>query len=165
VTADLVVGQWGARFGGRRLPCAIGRGGIGAKRGEGDGISPRGLWRVESILYRADRIAPPRTALPCRPIGPRDGWSDDPADPAYNAPVHRPHPFGHERLARPDPLYDLVAVLDFNLTPRVPGAGSAIFLHVWRGPRRPTAGCIGLRRQDLLWILERWTPRSRVAIR
>ena len=27
---------------------------------------------------------------------------------------------------------------------QVPGRGSAIFLHVWRGPRHPTAGCIAL---------------------
>jgi L,D-peptidoglycan transpeptidase YkuD (ErfK/YbiS/YcfS/YnhG family) len=99
------------------------------------------------------------------PIGLRDGWSDDPRDPAYNRPVRRPHPFGHEALWRPDRLYDLVAVLDWNRGPVVPGGGSAIFLHVWRGPRRCTEGCIAFRRRDLAWILGRWTPRSRVVVR
>lgn len=98
------------------------------------------------------------------PIGPRDGWSDDPADPAYNRRVRRPHGFGHERLRRADRQYDLVAVLDWNRDPAVAGRGSAIFLHVWRGPRRPTAGCVAFRARDLAWILARWTPRSRVVV-
>ncbi|HEU0222264.1 MAG TPA: L,D-transpeptidase family protein [Paracoccaceae bacterium] len=156
----LVVGRWGARFGRRHLPCAIGRSGIGAKRAEGDGITPRGAWRVEAVWFRPDRLR-----VHGRAILPRDAWSDDPRDPRYNQPVRLPHPFGHERLRRPDPLYDLLAVLDFNRPRPVPGAGSAIFLHVWRGPRLPTAGCIAFRRADLLWLLARWKPRSRVIVR
>jgi L,D-peptidoglycan transpeptidase YkuD (ErfK/YbiS/YcfS/YnhG family) len=97
-------------------------------------------------------------------IGPACGWSDDPTDPDYNRPVRRPHRFGHEALRRPDPLYDLVAVLDWNRKPAVPGRGSAIFLHVWRKPRHPTEGCIAFRHADLRWILDRWTPRSRVVV-
>jgi L,D-peptidoglycan transpeptidase YkuD (ErfK/YbiS/YcfS/YnhG family) len=161
VIPHLVVGPWGARFGRRRFPCAVGRGGIGVKRREGDGVSPRGRWRIVAVLARPDRLRLPRGA---RPIGPRDGWSDDPRDPAYNRPVRRPHPGSSEPLRRPDPLYDLVAVLDFNRDPVVRGAGSAIFLHVWRRPRFPTAGCIAFARADLAWILARWTGRSRVIL-
>jgi L,D-peptidoglycan transpeptidase YkuD (ErfK/YbiS/YcfS/YnhG family) len=158
---DLVVGRWGARFRGRALPCAIGRGGIGDKRGEGDGITPAGVHRIEAVLRRADR-GPTGGA---RAIGPRDGWSDDPRDPGYNAPVRRPHRFRHEALRRADRLYDAVAVLDWNRHPPVPGRGSAIFLHLWRKPRHPTEGCIAFARRDLDWILARWTPRSRVVVR
>jgi L,D-peptidoglycan transpeptidase YkuD (ErfK/YbiS/YcfS/YnhG family) len=166
---DLVVGRWGARFGGRRLPCAVGRGGIAPKRGEGDGITPVGRHRIEAVLFRPDRL--PRGpgarlagALPRRGIGPADGWSDDPADPAYNQPIRLPRRFGHERLRRADRQYDLVAVLDWNRAPVVAGRGSAIFLHVWRGARQPTAGCIALRRRDLAFMLSRWSPRSRVVV-
>ena len=163
MTRDLVVGRWGARFGGRWLPCAVGRGGIGAKRREGDGVTPAGRHRIEAVLWRLDRVARPLRGA--RPIRPADGWSDDPADPAYNRPVRRPHRFGHEALRRADRQYDLVAVLGWNRTPVVPGRGSAVFLHVWRGPRRPTAGCIAFRRADLAFVLRRWTPRSRVVVR
>ena len=52
VSLDLVVGRWGARFGGRRFPCAVGRGGIGAKRAEGDGVTPVGRHRIEAVLWR-----------------------------------------------------------------------------------------------------------------
>jgi L,D-peptidoglycan transpeptidase YkuD (ErfK/YbiS/YcfS/YnhG family) len=168
--SDLVVGRWGARFGGRRFPCAVGRGGVGVKRAEGDGVTPVGLHRIERLLVRRDRagrvgVASGSRRIPVTAIGPLDGWSDDPADPAYNRPVRRPHRWRHEALRRADRQYDLVAVLDWNRHPPVPGRGSAIFLHVWRRPRHPTAGCIAFGRADLAWILARWTPGSRVVVR
>jgi L,D-peptidoglycan transpeptidase YkuD (ErfK/YbiS/YcfS/YnhG family) len=164
LTPHLVVTRWGARFGGRAYPCAIGRGGIAKTKREGDGVTPVGRWRITGARWRPDRMARPRAPAPLRPIGPRDGWSDDPRDPRYNRPVRLPRPFSAERMRRPDPLYDLVALLDHNAEAR-PGAGSAIFLHCWRGPRRPTAGCVAFRRRDLAAILAAWTPASRVVIR
>ena len=162
---DLVVGRWEARFLGRRFPCAVGFGGIGAKRGEGDGITPLGVHALESVLWRPDRRPRPAGRLPARPIGPGDGWSDDPTDPLYNRRVPWPSRHSAERLRRADRLYDLVAVVDFNRSPPVAGAGSAIFLHVWKRPRKWTAGCVAFRAQDLAWILERWGPRSRLIVR
>jgi L,D-peptidoglycan transpeptidase YkuD (ErfK/YbiS/YcfS/YnhG family) len=158
---DLLVTRWSARFRGRTFPVAVGRGGIGEKTREGDGVTPRGAHRLEAVLGRPDRRARP-FALP---IGPRDGWSDDPVDPAYNRPVRRPHGFSHEALRRADRQYDLLAVTDWNRAPVAAGRGSAIFLHVWRRPRHPTAGCIAFRAEDLAWILARWTRRSRVLVR
>ena len=158
---DLVVGRWSARFMGRRFPCAVGRGGIGVKAREGDGVTPAGLHRIEAVLRRAGR----GRWRPGAVIGPRDGWSDDPGDPAYNRAVLRPHPHSHEAMFRADPQYDLLAVLDWNRHPVVPGRGSAIFLHVWRRPRWPTAGCIAFAARDLAFILDRWTARSRVVVR
>jgi len=168
--SDLVVGRWGARFRGRRFPCAVGRGGIGLKRAEGDGVTPVGRHRIEAILVRKDRtngvgIASESCRIPVATIGARDSWSDDPDDPAYNRRVRRPHRFGSEALRRADRQYDLVAVLDWNRHPPVPGRGSAIFLHVWRRPRHPTAGCVAFARADLAWILARWGRRSRVVVR
>ena len=170
---DLLVGRWGARFRGRVFPCAIGRGGIGVKRAEGDGVTPVGRHRIEAVLVRPDRVwnaygkrmASGHTIFGEGFIGLTDGWSDDPADPAYNRRVRLPRRFGHEALRRPDPMYDIVAVLDWNRHPVVPGRGSAIFLHVWRRPRHPTAGCVALRAADLVWILRRWTRQGRVIIR
>lgn len=157
---DLIVTRWEARFLNRRFPCSTGRGGIGRKRREGDGVTPAGRHRIEMVLHRRDRLVAPGGV-----IGPRDGWSDDPGDPSYNRPVRRPHPFGHEVLRRADGQYDLVAVLDWNRAPVTPGRGSAIFLHVWRRPRYPTAGCIAFRRADLAFVLARMGPRGRVVIR
>ena len=162
---DLVVGRWGARFAGRRFLCAIGRGGIRSEKREGDGATPVGRFRLVFGYWRADRLARPATVLSMRAAGPADIWSDDPRDPAYNHGfAARGHGFGHERMRRGDGLYDIVVATDFNWPEAKPGAGSAIFVHCWRAPRRPTAGCVAFRRRDLEWILVRWTERSRLIV-
>ena len=160
---DLVVARWGARFMGRRFACSVGRGGITATKREGDGGTPVGTHRIVGMLYRPDRMAPP--ADWAVPISPSDLWSDDVRDPDYNLMVRAPHPFGHERLTRADPQYDLVLITDWNWPDATPGKGSAIFIHTWRRPRHPTAGCVGFARQDLLWIASRLQPQSRLIVR
>jgi L,D-peptidoglycan transpeptidase YkuD (ErfK/YbiS/YcfS/YnhG family) len=151
------------RFRGRRFPVSIGRGGVtGAKR-EGDGATPRGVHRIVGLLYRPDRMA--RPVGWAVPIGPSDLWSDDPRDPAYNTMVRAPHPYSHERLRRADPLYDAVLLTDWNWPYAVPGRGSAIFLHLWRGPGVPTAGCAAVRRDHLAWILPRISCHTRLIVR
>jgi L,D-peptidoglycan transpeptidase YkuD (ErfK/YbiS/YcfS/YnhG family) len=161
---DLVVRGRTARFLGRRFPCEIGRRGVTADKREGDGRSPAGAWALRALWFRADRLAPPWTPLPRRPIGPAQGWSDDPADPLYNRPVRLPRPFSHERMRRADRLYDLVVATSYNEA-GAPGRGSAIFVHLRRGPNRSTAGCVAFDRADLLWILARWRPKARLVIR
>lgn len=156
---DLVVTPTGLRFLGRRFPCTIGRAGLTADKREGDGATPRGVHAITGMLWRPDRIA--RPAPWARPIRPGDLWSDDPADPAYNCPVRAPSAFGHEALRRADPLYDLVILTGWNAA-GVPGRGSAIFIHQWRRPGWPTAGCIALARGDLHWIAARLHPGARL---
>lgn len=162
---DLHVAKTGALFGGRQFPCTIGRGGIvdaRAKR-EGDAATPRGVHRIVGMLYRPDRMARPTDwALP---IGLNDLWSDDPSDPDYNLMTRLPHPFSHERLRRSDPQYDLILITDWNWPQAVPGRGSAIFLHNWRRPGAPTAGCVAFAAADLMWISRRLRPHSRLIIR
>ena len=160
---DIVVTRWGARFMNRRFTCSIGRGGITHAKREGDGATPAGTHRLVGMLYRPDRItAPADWALP---FGPGDLWSDDPKDDDYNTMVRAPHAFGHERLSRPDPLYDLILITDWNWPYATRGKGSAIFIHTWRKPRHPTAGCIGLARADLIWIAARIRHQTRLIIR
>lgn len=162
---DLVVTPMGVRFMGRVFPCTVGRGGIvaaGQKR-EGDGATPTGVHRIVGMLYRPDRMARPTDwALP---IGPMDLWSDDPADEDYNLMVRAPHRFSHEKLRRADPLYDLVILTDWNWPHAEPGRGSAIFLHRWRRPGYPTAGCVAFDPRDLLWIAQRITHQTRLVVR
>ncbi|MHC0052298.1 L,D-transpeptidase family protein [Actibacterium sp. D379-3] len=159
---DLVVTRWGARYRGRRIPCAIGKGGLAAHKREGDGATPLGVHKIAGMLYRADRIPPP--AHGAAPIGPRDLWSDDGDDPAYNHLVRAPHPFRHERLRRADRLYDLVLLTDWNGPDATPGRGSAIFVHRWRKPRHPTEGCIAFAPADLRWIAQTWRPGARIVV-
>lgn len=162
----LVVRRNVAYFGGRAFPCSIGRGGVAAaaEKREGDGATPAGCWALTQLFWRADRLARPASCLPSAPLGPQLGWSEDPRDLAYNRAVRHPHGFPADRMFRGDPLYDIVAVTDHNTSPVVPGLGSAIFLHLWRRPGHPTAGCVGLQRAVLLWVLSRWQPQSRLVV-
>lgn len=149
---------------GRQVTCALGRGGIRARKQEGDGVTPAGIWPIRRVLYRPDRVAKPRTKLPVATIGERDGWCDDPADPAYNQPVTLPYAASHEEMWREDALYDLVAILGYNDDPPEAGRGSAIFLHVARPDYGPTEGCVALALPDLLMLLEQIAPDSALRI-
>lgn len=159
---DLVVSRWGLRFQGRRFPCVLGRGGVTDRKREGDGATPLGTHRIVGMLYRPDRMAQP--ADWAVPIGPFDLWSDDPRDEDYNLMVRAPHGFGHERLHRADPMYDLILITDWNWPDAVPGRGSAIFVHAWRRPQARTAGCVALSARDLRWIAPRLRHHSRLII-
>lgn len=137
-----------------RYRAALGRSGVRADKREGDGATPAGLLPLRRVLYRADRVARPRAAVPVLPLAPHDGWCDDPADAAYNRPVRLPHPARHEELWRADALYDVIGVLGWNDAPVVPGRGSAIFLHLARPDYAPTEGCVALAPADLRTVLE-----------
>lgn len=145
---------------GETIGCTIGRAGacpVGEKR-EGDGKTPLGLWPIRAALLRPDRVAlPTGVTLPWRWLRADDGWSDDPADPAYNRPVHHPNPFSAEHLWREDGLYDLILILGHNDAPPLRGRGSAIFLHCRDGDR-PTEGCIAIERDALARLLPRIAP-------
>jgi L,D-peptidoglycan transpeptidase YkuD (ErfK/YbiS/YcfS/YnhG family) len=56
-------------------------------------------------------------------------------------------------------------VTDWNWPTAVPRKGSAIFVHIWRAPRIPTAGCLAFRPDHLRWILARWSAQSRIIVR
>lgn len=162
---DLVLTKIGLRFHGRLIPCVIGRGGLVADKREGDGGTPIGTHRITGLFYRPDRINP--RALPrwAQPIGPRDLWCDAPDHADYNHLVRAPFPASHEKMRRADPMYDLVLNTDWNFPQAKPGKGSAIFLHTWRRPGYPTAGCLAFSRPDMAWIATRVQPGARIIIR
>jgi L,D-peptidoglycan transpeptidase YkuD (ErfK/YbiS/YcfS/YnhG family) len=146
------------------MRCAVGRGGLGLKLREGDGITPAGTWPLREVLFRPDRIERPMTALPLRAISPNDGWCEEPKDPHYNRHVTLPHPAAAESMWREDHLYDVVCVIGYNDAPVVPGKGSAIFLHLSRPDYTPTQGCVGLPREQIIRVLKDLTPESRIRI-
>ena len=160
---DLVLTPRGVRFLGQIWPCTIGRGGIRTKKREGDGATPVGTHRIVGMLYRPERMA--RPAPWAIPIRPGDLWSDDSAATDYNLMVRAPYPHSHEALRRADPLYDLVLITDWNWPDATPGAGSCIFIHQWRRPGYPTAGCVAFRRDHLRQIARRITPGTRLIVR
>ena len=165
VTAKMGETRGVAHLNDRSFDCALGRAGLLADKREGDGGTPIGRFPFRRLLYRADRVARIETRLPARHIERDDGWCDDPASPDYNKPVRLPHPARHENMWLEAPLYDLVVVIGHNDDPVVPGAGSAVFLHVAREDWGPTAGCIAFRREDLLAILAQVSTSDEIEIR
>lgn len=133
-------------------------------KAEGDGATPAGCWPIRRLLYRADRLSLPPTAFAQAPVREDDVWCDDPADPLYNTQISLPYARSHERLWRDDEIYDCIVVLGYNDDPPVPGAGSAIFLHVARPDYAATEGCVALARSHLLAFLGRADPSSRVCV-
>jgi len=162
---DLVVDSSGfAAWSSWRMRCALGRSGISDQKREGDGATPVGAFPIRRLLFRPDRETRPTTILPSVTISREDGWCDAPRDKAYNRPVHLPYPASAERLWRDDHLYDLLVVLGYNDDPVVPGQGSAIFLHLAAPDFAPTAGCVALKRDDLLTVIATADLGSRVII-
>jgi L,D-peptidoglycan transpeptidase YkuD (ErfK/YbiS/YcfS/YnhG family) len=150
----------------RVFRCALGKGGLkpADQKCEGDGASPIGIWPLRRVLYRADRVGAPQTALPVQALGPDDGWCDAVGDRLYNQPVQHPYHASAEHLWRDDHVYDLIVVLGHNDGPVVDGAGSAIFMHVAKPDYTPTEGCVALAYDDLVQVLALASPGSTVKI-
>jgi L,D-peptidoglycan transpeptidase YkuD (ErfK/YbiS/YcfS/YnhG family) len=148
----------------RAIPVVLGRAGIVADKREGDGATPRGRFALIRLWWRADRAPQPRTRLPVRRIDRALAWCENPADRRYNRPFRRSANEPGDRLWRDDHLYDLVIEISYNTRPRVAGRGSAVFIHVARPDRSPTAGCVALDANGLRQLLGRLGQRTRIDI-
>lgn len=135
-------------------PAMLGRSGIvpAAQKREGDGGTPAGVHAIGPAFGYAPTAA---TRLAYRQATAHDWWIDDPASPAYNTwQTNDGKPtVSAEAMRRDDDQYELGAVLGWNVDPVVPGRGSAIFLHVWKGPDEPTSGCVALAREHVAALL------------
>ena len=152
------------QFGPLRLQAAIGRSGITAIKREGDGATPRATMKLISGYLRGDRIRGIATALPMRRSKKAMLWCDAPAHPAYSRPVQAPFAASHEDLMRDDHLYDVCLVMDWNISSRRRGCGSAIFLHLARSGYRSTEGCIAVSTRDMRRIVAFLTKDTRITV-
>jgi len=157
-------------LGGRTYPCALGKQGITRSKTEGDMKTPKGIFPLRTVFYRYDRLSKPiYSRVPMMALLQEDGWCDDPQDRAYNTAVMLPYHASAERLWREDNVYDVIIVLGHNDDPVETGRGSAIFLHVARENSREqkleaTKGCIALKKQDLLEILQVLSPDTTLRV-
>ena len=134
--------------------CCIGLNGLTLNKIEGDNCTPIGTWPFRRVFYRADKQDTPLTRLPLTKITKQMGWCDDPKDEEnYNKLVELPYLYSHEKLWRDDDIYDIIVELGFNDRPPIKGLGSAIFMHLMAKDGSPTAGCISLRKDDLLNLI------------
>ncbi|MBV8462310.1 MAG: L,D-transpeptidase family protein [Acidimicrobiales bacterium] len=137
-------------------PAFVGVNGFASNKQEGDGRTPAGVYGFQFMFGTAPS---PGVRYAYRQAGPPDVWVDDPASSLYNTWQEAPADgrWSHaEQLDQPGPYHE-AAVIAYN-TARVPGKGSAIFLHVSMG--HGTAGCVAVAEPALLEIL-RWLDPGR----
>jgi L,D-peptidoglycan transpeptidase YkuD (ErfK/YbiS/YcfS/YnhG family) len=138
-----------------RIKCAIGKRGIGNKKREGDKITPKGKFKIQTILYRKDRISPFRSKITKLPIAKNMGWCDDPKSKKYNKLIKLPFKGSAEKLYKEDNSYDIILVLNYNFNPIRKGKGSAIFIHVAKKNYKSTLGCIAVSKRNLKKIIRK----------
>ena len=133
--------------------CAIGKNGITDNKIEGDKCTPSGIYSIEKIYYRRDRLSLPKLDFQIFPINKNSGWCDDIHSSYYNKFIKFPFSYGAENLYREDEIYNIVCVINYNTNPIIKNKGSAIFLHLTKN-YKPTAGCIALKQDDLIELLK-----------
>jgi L,D-peptidoglycan transpeptidase YkuD (ErfK/YbiS/YcfS/YnhG family) len=150
----IIINKYGLlKYKNLKFRCSLGKSGIGEKKKEGDCITPKGEYKIIKVFYRADRIKTIKSNFKLYKIKKNMGWCDDPLSKNYNKLIKLPSKFGHEKLYRKDKLYDLILVLNYNLKPIIKNKGSAIFIHITNKNYKETKGCIGLKKKDLIFIL------------
>ena len=143
--------------------CAIGKKGINSKKKEGDFCTPKGIFSIKNLYYRPDRLTKPETKITVKKIKKNMGWCNDPKNKKYNSLIRINKKIRHEKMYRKDHKYDLVIVINYNLKKPIPYKGSAIFIHLTKN-YKPTAGCIALKKKDLLILLKIINKNTKIKI-
>jgi L,D-peptidoglycan transpeptidase YkuD (ErfK/YbiS/YcfS/YnhG family) len=134
---------------------------------EGDGRAPVGVFRLGGA-WGYDAKIQRNPQLPYRQVTLRDLWVEDVASPSYNRHIILDHdpatPWEHKQQMRQgDYPHSLKLFIAHNAPPQArPGAGSAIFFHIWRGGgSKATAGCTTMAEENLRALIARVDPNRR----
>ena len=166
---------------GAELPVVVGRNGLGWGEGlndargdgpvkkEGDGKAPAGVFRLTSAFG----YAPARDArwlrMPYLALTETIECVDDVNSSNYNLILDRNRVApvdwkSSEQMRGQGESYRWGVVVAHNSDPPVAGRGSCIFLHVWRGPDKGTAGCTALEQARLEELMRWLDPQKRPAL-
>jgi L,D-peptidoglycan transpeptidase YkuD (ErfK/YbiS/YcfS/YnhG family) len=155
------------------LPAVVGRNGLGwgiglyagpsPARGpvkkEGDGRAPAGVFRLSSAFGYAPAAANDWIKLPYLHATKTIQCVDDPQSEHYNQLVDTTRQAAtwgsYENMLLQDDQYRLGVVVDHNAAPAQAGAGSCIFVHIWKNAETGTSGCTALAAGDVETLL-RW---------
>ena len=147
-----------------KFRCCIGKNGSTNNKMEGDKKTPKGIFKIEKLYYREDRIKKPLTLLKCIKIKKDMGWCNDVRFPKkYNKLFKIEKGIKHEKLKRKDYKYDLFIPIKYNFKKPITGLGSCIFIHLTKD-YKPTAGCIALKKKDFLILLKLISKNSKIKI-
>ena len=147
-----------------KFKCCIGKNGSTNNKTEGDKKTPKGIFKIEKLYFREDRIKKPLTLLKCIKIKKDMGWCNDVRFPKkYNKLFKIEKGIKHEKLKRKDYKYDLFIPIKYNFKKPITGLGSCIFIHLTKD-YKPTAGCIALKKKDFLILLKLISKNSKIKI-
>ena len=147
-----------------KFRCCIGKNGSTNNKKEGDRKSPKGVFNIENLYYRKDRMNKPETFLKCVKIKNNMGWCYDVNFPTkYNKRIKISKKIKHEKLKRKDHKYNLLIPIKYNFKNPTVGLGSCIFIHL-TNDYKPTAGCIALAEKDFLIMLKLIKKNSKIKI-
>lgn len=136
---------------------------------EGDGRAPAGIFKIGGAYGSAAQIVR-NPKLSYRQVTTRDLWIEDRTSPHYNKHLvieHTPKTTWEKKgqMRLNDHAHSLKLYIGHNdaiLGGRpVPGLGSAIFFHIWRGGgSKPTAGCTTMHEAMLKQLIARIDPNK-----
>jgi zinc D-Ala-D-Ala dipeptidase len=128
---------------------------------EGDSKAPAGIFRLRCVFgyAREASIKMPYIALSKNIVA-----IDDPRSSYYNqlidkSKIKTPSWRSAEQMILADDRYKWGVFVEHNFPPE-PGAGSCIFLHVWKDPATVTSGCTAMAETDLVKIIH-WLDPAR----
>jgi D-alanyl-D-alanine dipeptidase len=128
---------------------------------EGDHKAPAGIFVLHSVFGYAPRA---KTKMRYLALSPNIVGVDDPQSRYYNqlidkSKIEKPDWRTAEEMFRKDDLYKWGVVVDHNVRAK-PGAGSCIFLHIWKNSVTPTAGCTAMSEKNLVDLIRWLDPAS-----
>ena len=92
------------------------------------------------------------------------GWCNDPRSKNYNKLIYSPFKFNYEKLYKRENIYDIILVLNYNMSPVKKNKGSAIFIHIAKKNYKKTEGCIAVKKVHLLKIIRSIRSKTKVKI-
>ena len=127
---------------------------------EGDGRAPAGIFPLGAAFGYESSVA---THLPYLALNAAIECVDDAKSTQYNQLVDShvtPKDWNSsEQMRRTDELYHYGVVVAYNQPP-VSGAGSCIFLHVWKSADAGTDGCTAMDPAKILLLLSWFDPEK-----
>jgi L,D-peptidoglycan transpeptidase YkuD (ErfK/YbiS/YcfS/YnhG family) len=144
------------------LRCSIGKKGVNSKKIEGDHSTPAGLFKLNKLYFRKDRVGFISSKINKKIITKNIAWCDDPNHRKYNQEIISYNKNHSENFYRKDHKYDFLINISYN-DKNIPHKGSAIFIHLTDN-YKPTAGCIALKKKDFIILLKLIDQNTKIKI-
>jgi D-alanyl-D-alanine dipeptidase len=126
---------------------------------EGDNCSPAGVFAIPTAFGYGSPPSGRALAYPYMQLTASTYGISDPDSTLYNRIIDANRVTvrdwkSAETMRRKDNLYRMGFLVDHNPPhgPQHPGYGSCIFLHIWRGPGSPTAGCTAMAKPSMVGL-------------